>query len=662
MSTFKGVIDEFRHIRIDYFRHQPGYKAPLACFLSHIHSDHLTGLESLRAPFVYCSAATREILLRLEKYHYRVNYARGILESHNVTYDRSMRKLAKPLPLDTPTTIELAPGDGKAILYTGDIRAEPWWVNSLVQNPVLLPYTLESKALDCIYLDTTFATKSNVYREFPSKAEGIKELLQKVGSYPDDTVFYFHSWTFGYENVWIALSNFLQSRIHLDDYRACIYASLSTLDKKSLHDGGLNVQKENTYLQRSGLQVHEAPALCGFRNGNHMQPGCLTSNSDVRIHSCERGMGCAVMDQTNPQIVHIVPIVNRVGTTDILEAGAGGGHGDLNQAEELETGDMEKMAELCSAHIKDPEILSKVLSLFQQALDDGTTTINLSMNLQNESPESESELAFPQLATALSSRVSNPDGSHPPLHNSIRFPYSRHSSYSELCNLVDAFKPKDVFPCTVNEANWDPSLSMRSLFGSSCSGDVFRHDLEMMAMWEARRENEMSGKRTRETQSNTQESDTGITPHIVAKKQKLDGADGSESDSDVFHTPATVHVQPLEGSITADRGTEVASSSFRQQPPSSSPPKADATPHDINPAPTATLNSTLPPGNPSTASKLPTASTSKNDQAKKEHRTRVINQKLAYDAALGFRLTWDDFGGLVCTKKREDLAEFEVEL
>ena len=77
MSTFKGIVagmahvstfeaasllyaSEFPQIRIDYFRHQPEHKAPLACFLSHVHSDHLMGLETFRAPFVYCSAATRE--------------------------------------------------------------------------------------------------------------------------------------------------------------------------------------------------------------------------------------------------------------------------------------------------------------------------------------------------------------------------------------------------------------------------------------------------------------------------------------------------------------------------------------------------------------------------------------------------------------------------
>ena len=36
----------------------------------------------------------------------------------------------------------------------------------------------------------------------------------------------------------------------------------------------------------------------------------------------------------------------------------------------------------------------------------------------------------------------------------ITFPYSRHSSFEELCDLVSAFQPADVYPCTVNERRW----------------------------------------------------------------------------------------------------------------------------------------------------------------------------------------------------------------
>lgn len=36
----------------------------------------------------------------------------------------------------------------------------------------------------------------------------------------------------------------------------------------------------------------------------------------------------------------------------------------------------------------------------------------------------------------------------------ITFPYSRHSSHSELCDLLKAFRPADVYPCTVDEDSW----------------------------------------------------------------------------------------------------------------------------------------------------------------------------------------------------------------
>lgn len=40
------------------------------------------------------------------------------------------------------------------------------------------------------------------------------------------------------------------------------------------------------------------------------------------------------------------------------------------------------------------------------------------------------------------------------LPNIITFPYSRHASYPELCHIVSAFKPRDVWPCTVDMPRW----------------------------------------------------------------------------------------------------------------------------------------------------------------------------------------------------------------
>ncbi|OAL47259.1 hypothetical protein IQ07DRAFT_682730 [Pyrenochaeta sp. DS3sAY3a] len=692
MSTFKGIVAEFPHIRIDYFRQQPDHKPPLACFLSHVHSDHLAGLESMRAPFLYCSAATREILLRLEKYYYRINVAKGFLESHNVTYSRSMRKLAKPLPLDTPTVIELAPGnsirvtllcanhcigavmfliedDAKAILYTGDIRAETWWVNSLVRNPVMLKYTLGTRRLDCIYLDTTFATKNEPYRDFPSKAEGIQELLKDVSKYPEDTVFYFHSWTFGYEDVWVALSDFLQSRIHLDDYRAGIYGSLSTLDKGQLRNVGLNVPTENKFLRDSGLEIREAPALCGFKNGNHAQPGCLTSEEGVRIHSCERGMGCRVVDgDTNAEIVHIIPIISRANGMDMLELGAGGGQGDLDLKEELETGDsihVAKLMELCTKAIEDKEVLSKVFTLVQQALKEGNGHLALDLQAQKESNDS---IPLQKLIPMLSTQALKAETGEHLRNRTIRFPYSRHSSYSELCFLVAAFNPMDVFPCTVDEAQWTPSKGMRSLFGTHCSSDTFRHDIEMMKLLESR---VFNGKRKDPSSDETQR-DSQVRLSTSPKRCRLETSTSINLASDDLESgESRIDLGTAHG---IEEGIEIRQASTKGQfpvsiisravsPTSSIGRGALQMPHRVegvqknssclgSPPEDLTALTTHTLGN--AAALIPSVQ----DHRRKSKRTS--NQQLAYQAAIGLHLTWSDYGGLVSTRSKVDREEQEL--
>jgi DNA cross-link repair 1C protein len=301
MSTFDGIVKEFPDIRIDFFRQSEDNvsRPPLAYFLSHVHSDHLAGLETCKSPFIYCSPATREILLRLEKYPHRMNFAKGILESRKQTY-RHLSKLLKPIPLETSTVLELAPGrsirvtlfdanhcvgavmfliedDESAILYTGDIRSEPWWVNGMGRHPLLIPYVSRDgqqpiRQLDTIYCDTTFASEEDPYRRFPSKAEGIRELLEKVSKYPKGTNFYFDSWTFGYEDVWQALSTKLDTQVHVDDYRYSLYRALANGPEP---------------------KAPEASKLTGFYCGNHFQEGCLTARQTI-LHSCEKGTGCSI--------------------------------------------------------------------------------------------------------------------------------------------------------------------------------------------------------------------------------------------------------------------------------------------------------------------------------------------------------------------------------
>ncbi|KAF2170147.1 hypothetical protein M409DRAFT_64497 [Zasmidium cellare ATCC 36951] len=510
MSTFDGIVAEFPDIRIDHFRKTPSTKPAHAYFLSHVHSDHLIGLDSCKSPFIYCSPATREILLRLEKYPHRMNFSKGILERRVQTY-KHLRKLLKPIPLETPTVLELVPGrkirvtlfdanhcvgavmfliedESKAVLYTGDIRSEAWWVDSLLRNPILLPYVASSdqpplKQLDNVYLDTTFASKLDPYVQFPSTASGTMELLRHVSKYPPDTLFYVDAWTFGYEEVWQALSTFLQSQIHVDDYRYALYTSL---------------------LYNKESRAPEAFKLIGANCGNHFQKGCL-SREQCRIHSCEKGTGCSIW---NKRFVRITPIISRYNGQDMCEAGAGGGHGDLNQQNELEIDDLGMFAdlmELCSAKLKcQPQLLASVRKMLTDAMGDARQKISLDgtefgadqngYSQQDQDDTDMDDIPLDKLVPALAKAAAKIKQSMAPakrlsgtdpaseLPSRITFPYSRHSSYSELCMLIEAFKPKDIYPCTVDHKGWNSKQSMEYLFGHiyGARPPTFSHDQLML--------------------------------------------------------------------------------------------------------------------------------------------------------------------------------------
>ncbi|KAI6710490.1 hypothetical protein JHW43_006995 [Diplocarpon mali] len=380
MSTFKGVMQGFEDIRVDYFRPALGLSTPRACFVSHVHSDHLAGLDSKKwkSSFIYCSPATREILIRLEKRVDRYGH---------------LEKLLKPIPLETPTQIELKPGvklqvtlfdanhcagavmflfelDNLAVLYTGDVRSEPWHVTSLARNPILIEYTSGLKTLDCIYLDTSRTDPS----VFPPKADGLKELLQKVVQYPPDAVFHFAAWTYG-------------SWIHVNKYTYRIFESLS---------GGTEDKKRPP----TGFMIHEGPALAGYNCNELSGRPQIEFDHDITI------------DQLMALFPHTSEVIKR------------------------------ELRQLLVTALESP---GRVLYLGDLGLDDEQDNISL-----------------PQLAEAILQSVTDKqqveNRNSEALSRTVTFPYSRHSSYEELC---------------IN-------LSIRDLFGDHCSAAIFRYDTEMM--------------------------------------------------------------------------------------------------------------------------------------------------------------------------------------
>lgn len=274
---------------------------------------------------------------------------------------------------------------------------------------------------------------------------------------------------------------------------------------------------------RDRARANEAPFLSGFDLGNKFISGCLTDDETARIHSCEPGVFCSTI--ASGKAVYITPIVTRTGDgSEVPETGAGAGSGDLYQTHELELPDesaVEQLEKLCLEQIHDHEKLSQTREALLSAFKS-----KKALSLNNYGLKEDSDISLKKLVTVLShgqsqdkmeessftqrvTSANRQDKSRCPLPNVIvsdcllflpcslffsprlhessfrlltlsqNFPYSRHSSYSELCEFVSAFKPKEIFPCTIESENWSEEVSMSNLFGHLCSGDTFTHDNHM---------------------------------------------------------------------------------------------------------------------------------------------------------------------------------------
>lgn len=386
-------------------------------------------------------------------------------------------------------------------------------------------------------------------------------------------------------------------------------------------------------------------------------------------------MSCQVMENdADAKIVHIIPVVTRVNGTEIDERGAGGGRGDLDQREELETGNTAEIGELmklCESSIQDEVLCAKVLALLQESLlkENGNLEVRLQTHKQDHGCQE--DLSLSNLVSALSSRVSSHQITKRPQPRAIRFPYSRHSSYSELCELLASFRPSDVHPCTVDYERWTPEVSMRNLFGEFCCNDVFRHDAQMTIAYEIRRKTMRDNKRKRpRSQSDTDASgDNAHTPHLPRLNEPLSpepNGDTCEVDNRVTQSLTPDHTKDKFtklGKINMDRLSDAANTVILERPECSSVTfdfvAADRPISTI--APSAATEDVLD------------SNRSLDSQDGKERytprprlpvpfnqRSKLSHKELAYNAALGHGLTWNDYSGLVSTRRKADQEEQEL--
>jgi hypothetical protein len=111
-------------------------------------------------------------------------------------------------------------------------------------------------------------------------------------------------------------------QIHVDEYKMSMFRSLVVTNP------------ENKFAPSSHL-APEAPGLVGFMCGNNYHAGALTTDENVRLHSCEKGNYCNTVKGS--QVVWIRPIITRLPNgQDVAEVGVGGGGDDLERDAELD--------------------------------------------------------------------------------------------------------------------------------------------------------------------------------------------------------------------------------------------------------------------------------------------------------------------------------------
>ncbi|WWD22472.1 hypothetical protein CI109_106965 [Kwoniella shandongensis] len=339
-GIYNGHLLEFPQIRVDAFIPSPSTPwsipslpsssthpfplrpAPNAqlFLLTHVHSDHLIGLTENFTGKIICTPDTKRMLLRLEPEVERGYLEDGLRERRRLRFgglkarlegkgkDERLVDRIEAIPYGHPKEFELGyehgkpqmvtitlldanhcPGsamflvtsNNKAVLHTGDVRADSQMMQSLKRNPAVQEYIAPTtlykrktegkcsagrRMMDRIYLDTAAVLGTG---DMPDREPVLQDLVEQMSLYPSDTIFFLNTWCFGWEHVIQAVARYFNEPVHVDRYKRSIYTAVET-----------------------------DPFLLG----------CTTTDPDAtRFHACERFAkckNCRRFERGNRQPVH----------------------------------------------------------------------------------------------------------------------------------------------------------------------------------------------------------------------------------------------------------------------------------------------------------------------------------------------------------------------
>ncbi|GAA5939221.1 uncharacterized protein JCM15063_004456 [Sporobolomyces koalae] len=519
MSTHNGYVKEFPFVRIDAFTPIPNPSTrlhPLYHFLTHAHTDHLVGLDSPHfTGTIYMTPVTNCLVRNTVTAPDRVSWqefgqarSKGpVRKFDNLFKVKRARQQGqrgvdqiREIHLNQPITLTgyneddwvrvtaidanhclgscmylfegVVDGSARSCLVTGDLRAEPWYLDSLKHNPLLAPFlahpstvdTVKSfRSLDCIYLDTSNVTLDE---ELVPKEEAVRDLINLINKFPRDTKFFLNSWTWGYEDMLKGIFHaFGHESIHLDWYKHKIFTSKAVrLADPILANLGQDARVRQSCQSERSRDPRRSPSLHLEQDADvdHVRSDKVpVGDPGWRFHACERywkcdevwsdGQGCytwpeQVLQERPADTEHWTRDPNRrskqqqqqqqkklvrPGTGEYLRR-------DNGQVGKRHVGQTRGDQEGHVVYINPVEMMQWTWNKYKATTED----------------------------KIHAARDKAPDA----LPTSLLVPLARHSTLPELQRFVALFRPQTLYPLTISSHPLEPArnyLSMPSLF-SKC--------------------------------------------------------------------------------------------------------------------------------------------------------------------------------------------------
>ncbi|CAF1317285.1 unnamed protein product [Adineta steineri] len=242
MCTFGGILTEYPWISIDSFL-QTNCEVSRVFFISHIHTDHLRGLDQStfsqyitnnRSIRIYCSDTTRHFLSKLSAYKHLAQFYSVL----NIDQPFTIQNPADENSSVTVTScgaghcpgslMLLFEGSHGTILYTGDFRL---YSHQSKRHRIIL----SKKRIDTLYIDMTFFEPS--IRQLPERERACEKLIDFIQQYDNQCFYLKTSARVGYEYIYISLNQHFGIPIHVHSEQYHLYDCLPQVQRVLTTDG-----------------------------------------------------------------------------------------------------------------------------------------------------------------------------------------------------------------------------------------------------------------------------------------------------------------------------------------------------------------------------------------------------------------------------------------